>query len=51
MKKYSYIKIIPLLILISCATVETQNNNIVISDEPKEIDVSVKTDENKLFVE
>ena len=51
MKKYSYIKIIPLLILISCATVETQNNNIVISDEPKDIDVSVKTDENKLFVE
>ncbi len=51
MKKYSYIKIIPLLILISCATVETQNNNIVISDEPKVIDVSVKTDENKLFVE
>ena len=51
MKKYSYIKIIPLLILISCATVETQNNNIVISDEPEEIDVSVKTDENKLFVE
>ena len=51
MKKYTYIKIIPLLILISCATVETQNNNIVISDEPKEIDVSVKTDENKLFVE
>ena len=51
MKKYSYVKIIPLLILISCATVETQNNNIVISDEPKEIDVSVKTDENKLFVE
>ena len=51
MKKYSYVKIIPLLILISCATVETQNNNIVISDEPKDIDVSVKTDENKLFVE
>ena len=51
MKKYSYIKIIPLLILISCATVETQNNNIVISDKPKEIDVLVKTDENKLFVE
>ena len=51
MKKYSYVKIIPLLILISCATVETQNNNIVVTDEPKEIDVPIKTDENKLFVE
>ena len=51
MKKYTYIKIIPLLILLSCATVETQNNNIVITDVPKEIDVPIKTDENKLFVE
>ena len=51
MNKYTYIKIIPLLILISCATVETQNNNIVITEEPNEIDVPIKTDENKLFVE
>ena len=45
MSKYIFIKIIPLLILISCTTVETQTNNTVVIDEP------AKVDENQLFME
>ena len=45
MRKYIFIKISPLLILISCATVETQNSNLVVIDE------SIKVDENQLFMD
>jgi len=45
MRKYIFIKISPLLILISCATVETQNSNLVVIDEP------IKVDENQLFID
>ena len=45
MRKYILIKIIPLLVLISCATVETQTNNTVVIEEPNKID------ENQLFIE
>ena len=44
MRKYIFIKISPLLILISCATVETQNSNLIV-DEP------IKVDENQLFID
>jgi len=45
MRKYIFTKISPLLILISCATVETQNSNLVVIDE------SIKVDENQLFMD
>ena len=45
MRKYIFTKIFPLLILISCATVETQNSNLVVIDE------SIKVDENQLFMD
>jgi prolyl oligopeptidase len=45
MRKYIFIKISPLLILISCVTVETQNSDLVVIDE------SIKLDENQLFMD
>ena len=45
MRKYIFTKISPLLILISCATIETQNSNLVVIDE------SIKVDENQLFMD
>ena len=43
--KYFFVPIIPLLILISCASVETQDSNLVVTDE------SIKVDENQLFLD